>query len=104
VACAARLWAPIRPDERIRDARRGRSLERFRVFLGAYGTDDLDLGLLVPAVQQNQEWFSRLIDRYVAGGHAGFTEYAQSEARMRADDYRAWLAEHERALRAALDL
>ena len=103
VACAARLWAPIRPDERIRDARRGRSLERFRVFLGAYGTGDLDLDLLVPAVQRNQEWFSQLIDRYVAGGHAGFTEYAQSEARMRADDYRAWLAGHERALRAALD-
>jgi hypothetical protein len=55
-------------------------------------------------VQQNQEWFSRLIDRYVAGGHAAFTQYAQSQARMRAEDYRAWLAEHERALRAALDL
>ena len=104
VACAARLWAPIRPDERIRDARRGHGVERLRVFLAAYGTDDLDLGLLVSAVQQNQEWFSRLIDRYVAGGHAGFTEYAQSEARMRAEDYRAWLAEHDRALRAALDL
>ena len=25
VACAARLWAPIRPDERIRDVRNGRS-------------------------------------------------------------------------------
>ena len=44
----------------------GRALARFRVFVDAYGTDDLDLGLLVPAVQQNQEWFSRLIDRYVA--------------------------------------
>ena len=103
VACAARLWAPIRPDERIGDTRRGRGVERCALFLAAYGTDDLDLGLLVAAVQQNQEWFSRLIDRYVAGGHAAFTEYAQSEARMRADDYRAWLGEHERALRAALD-
>jgi hypothetical protein len=86
------------------DSRRGRGVERLALFLAAYGTDDLDLGMLVAAVQQNQEWFSRLIDRYVAGGHAAFTEYAQSEARMRADDYRAWLAEHERALRAALDL
>jgi hypothetical protein len=93
VACAARLWAPIRPDGRIRDARRGHGLERVRVFLDAYGIEDLDVGSLVTAVQQNQEWFSRLIDRYVAGGHAGFTEYSRSEARMRPEDYRIWLAE-----------
>lgn len=102
VACAARLWAPIRPDERIRDLRSGRSPERLRVLLEAYGTADLDLDLLLPAIQQNQEWFSRLIDRYVAGGHAGFTEYAQSEVRMRPEDYRHWLSEREPALRAAL--
>jgi hypothetical protein len=104
VACAARLWAPLRPDQRIRDARSGRGLERFRVFLAAYGTDDLDLDLFATAVQQNQEWFSRLIDRYVASGHAGFTEYSRSEVRMRPDAYRAWLAENEAAVRAVLGL
>jgi hypothetical protein len=102
VACALRLWAPIRPDERIKDARSGRALERCRVFLAAYGAEDLALDLLLRAVQQNQEWFSRLIDRYVASGHAGFTEYSRSEARMRAGDYRLWLAENETALRQAL--
>ena len=102
VACAARLWAPLRPDARIRDARRGRSTERLRVFVDAYGADDLDLGGLVDAVRQNQAWFSRLISRYVAAGHAGFTEYAQSEARMRPEDYRDWLAGAEPALKQAL--
>jgi hypothetical protein len=104
VACAIRLWAPVRPDARIRDARNGRTVDRLRLFLAGYGADDLDLDLLVPAVQQNQEWFSRLIDRYVAVGHPGFTEYARSEARMRPDDYRVWLAENEPALRQALGL
>src|SRR3954451_19946020 len=37
VACAIRLWAPVRPDERIRDARKGRTLDRIRVFLAGYG-------------------------------------------------------------------
>src|SRR3712207_6105067 len=31
VACAARLWAPLRPDTDIFDTRRGRAFERFRL-------------------------------------------------------------------------
>ena len=37
VACAARLWAPLRPDRYIDDARRGRALARFRLFVDSYG-------------------------------------------------------------------
>ena len=104
VACAARLWAPLRPDPRIRDTRRGAVLRRFGLFVAAYGTDDLDLAQVTAAVQQNQEWFWHLVDRHAAAGHPAFLEYSRSEVRMPPDDYRAWLSENEPALRAALGL
>ncbi len=37
VACAARLWAPVRPGRYIDDVRRDRSLERFRLFVDRCG-------------------------------------------------------------------
>jgi hypothetical protein len=102
VACAARQWAPLRPDTHIHDPRRGSAFERLRVFLDAYGLEDLDAERFADAVRQNQEWFGRLIERYVAAGHEGFSAYARSEARLSADAYARWLAENEGALRAAL--
>lgn len=102
VACAARMWAPLRPDHGIRDSRRGRAFARFRLFLDAYGPGDVDLARILDAVQANQAWFGRLIERYVVAGHAGFTEYQRSERRMPAEDYRRWLADNEPVLRAAL--
>ena len=102
VACAARMWAPLRPDEQVSDGRRGRGFERFRLFLAAYGADDVDRARLADAVQQNQEWFGRLIARYAAAGHPGFSEYSRSVQRLSAEGYRRWLAEHEAAFRAAL--
>jgi aminoglycoside phosphotransferase (APT) family kinase protein len=104
VACAARLWAPMRPDARIRDSRRGRAFQRFALFVAAYGEDDLDRAGVATAVQKNQEWFSRLIDRYVAAGHAAFVEYSRTEMRMRADDYRRWWSENEAAVRDVLGI
>jgi hypothetical protein len=101
IACAARQWVPLRPDTHIHDARRGATFQRLRIFLDAYGTDGLDAARFTAAVQQNQEWFGRLIERYVAAGHEGFSAYARSEARPATDAYRRWLAENEPAVRAA---
>jgi hypothetical protein len=103
LACAARQWAPLRPDDLIHDPRRGSSFERLRVFVDAYGAEDLDAGRFALAVRQNQVWFGRLIERYVAAGHEGFAEYARSEARLSADAYGRWLADNEQAVRAAID-
>jgi aminoglycoside phosphotransferase (APT) family kinase protein len=104
VACAARLWAPLRPDARIRDARRGRTLQRLRVFVDAYGVADLDLARVAAAVQQNQEWFFRLVERHIAAGHTGFREYGRSDVRLRPEDYADWWAGNQAAVRAALGL
>jgi hypothetical protein len=102
VACAARQWAPLRPDSHIHDPRRGSAFERLRVFLDAYGAEDVDPSSFAAAVRQNQEWFGRLIERYVAAGHEGFSAYARSETRLSAEAYGRWLAENDAALRAAL--
>lgn len=102
VACAARMWAPLRPDAVIRDARRGHSFARFRLFLDAYGPDGVDRDRVLAAVEANQAWFGRLIGRYVAAGHAAFVDYVNAERRLPADDYRRWLADNGTELRSVL--
>ena len=84
VACAARLWAPVRPDATIRDARRGRGLRRLRLFLDAYGADDGDRRRLPAALQQNQEWFYDIVGSAAANGHTAFSEYWTGGAMARA--------------------
>jgi hypothetical protein len=104
VACAARLWAPLRAEEHIRDARRGRALQRLRLFVDAYEVDRTDRARLVAAVQENQDWFRRLIERQIAAGHAAFLEYWESDAKSRAQAFRSWLSDNEAAVREALEL
>jgi hypothetical protein len=102
VAAAARMWAPLRPDEHIRDERRGRALPRFRLFLDAYGMPTEERAGVVSAVRANQQWFCRLVEAQVAAGHEAFTEYWTSGASVRAEASRSWLARHEPDVRAAV--
>jgi hypothetical protein len=102
VACAVRMWAPLRPDEYVRDARRGRALERLHLFLEAYGMEADERQDVVGAVRANQEWFCRLIEDAISSGHAGFLEYWESGAKDRAAASRRWLAEIEEEARAAV--
>jgi len=104
VACAARMWAPVRPDAHIPDARRGRALRRLRLFVDAYGLGDADRGRVIAAVAANEEWFRHLIQQLVAAGHVAFVDYWESERRARAEVFGSWLAENEPAVRAALGL
>jgi hypothetical protein len=104
VACASRLWAPVRPDEDIRDARRGRALDRLRLFVDAYGVAEGDRERVLAAVARNQDWFRRLIERHVAAGHLAFVEYWESGRRARAEAFDRWLEENEGAVRTALGL
>lgn len=104
VACAARLWVPLRPDADVHDARSGQTSRRLRIFLDGYGLGGADRRRFLLAVVENQAWFSRLVERYVAAGHPGFTEYSASRARMPPEAFRRWLDEAEPVLRAALGL
>jgi Phosphotransferase enzyme family len=102
VACAARLWAPLRPDTAIHDARRGRALDRFGLFVESYGVPDADRPRVVEAVGRNHRWFRDLIRNHAEEGHAVFAEHWNPEARERARQHARWLDDNAPALRAAL--
>jgi hypothetical protein len=102
VACAARLWAPVRPYQLIGDARRGRALARLRLFADGYGLDDDERHEVVPAIRANHEWCYDVMGRAAANGHAGFSEYLVGGAGKRADQIREWYAESADVLAAAL--
>jgi hypothetical protein len=93
VACAARLWTPLRPDPHIDDARRGRVLARLRLFVDSYGLPDADRARLVTAVRANHEWCYDVIGTAAADGHAGFSQYLDGGARDRAERVREWYGE-----------
>lgn len=100
VAGAVRLWAPLRPDRYIDDARRGAGLKRMRTFVTAYGVE-LDPERLVRAVRLNHDRMYRLIEDGGRAGNAGFAAY-WAEARDRAAATAAWYAEQHDTLVAAL--
>jgi len=102
VAAAARLWAPLRADVDVEDSRRGRTLDRFRLFADAYGLLPAERAQLVDAVVANHDWLYDLVEREAGRGNPGFGEYWQSGGRDRAARTRAWYVEHVAVLRAAL--
>jgi hypothetical protein len=102
VACAARLWAPLRPERYIDDARRGLALDRFRLFVDSYGLTDADREELVTAVRLNHEWSYAIIGTAAAHGHDGFTDYWAGGAMQRAADTREWYVDNSDLLHEAL--
>ena len=103
VAGAIRLWAPLRPDIYIHDARRGRSFERLRTFVEAYGAPDLDAEQLVWAVRLNHDWMYRLIEDGAKEGNIGFADYWRQAAR-RVAATRIWYdGQHAGLVRALTD-
>jgi hypothetical protein len=101
VAAAARLWAPLRTDRDIADARRGRALPRFRIFVDAYGLAGAQRELLVTAVTDNHDWCYDVVRHGAETGNAGFVEYWANGAE-RAARTRRWYARSADVLRAAL--
>lgn len=102
VACAARLWAPLRPERYIDDARRGRALDRFRLFVDAYGLTDDDRQDLVTAVRMNHEWCYAIVGTAAAHGHDGFVDYWTGGAMQREADTRDWYVHNSHLLQKAL--
>ncbi len=102
VACAARLWVPLRPDRYIGDARRGRVLERLRLFVDSYRLPDPDRVRIVDAVAHNHTWCYDIVASSAAGGHAAFAEYWDAAQSDRADRSYQWYLENASRLQAAL--
>ncbi|MFT4216214.1 MAG: phosphotransferase [Micropruina sp.] len=99
VAAAARLWTPLRADEYIDDPRHGRSLERLRLFLDAYGAD-FDPEQFVDAVVANHDWLYRVVEDGSDAGTPGFVAY-WAQVEHRAARTREWYLGQRRALLAA---
>jgi hypothetical protein len=102
VACAARLWAPLRPDRYVHDGRRGRGLDRLRVFVDSYGLTDDDRDRLITAVRLNHEWLYAIVGTEAANGHSGFGDYWAGGAMERSERTRQWYLDNEDVLRRAL--
>jgi phosphotransferase family enzyme len=102
VACAARLWAPLRPERYIEDSRRGRAISRLRLFVDSYGLGPDERQRLVAAVLHNHLWCYDIVGTAAANGHAGFSEYWVDGARERAERTRQWYVDTAAELTAAL--
>jgi hypothetical protein len=102
VACAARLWAPLRDDRDVAPQLRGRALERLRLFIDAYGLPPRDRLRVVDAVIHTHERCYRVVGAAVADGHDAFGRMWREEGRARADRTRRWIASHRRDMRAVL--
>jgi Phosphotransferase enzyme family len=103
VAATARLWAPLRPDDDIGDARRGRALARFRLFVDACGLAEADRDRLVDAVVANHDWLYDIVRCGAENGNPGFVAYWQGNAAARSARARRWYDENDKLLRAALE-
>ena len=93
VAAAARLWAPLRHDDDVDDARRGHGLARLRTFVDAYGLDEDERALLPDAVLANHDWLYGLVEDEAEHGHDAFAQYWREGAAERARRTRDWYVE-----------
>ena len=102
VACAARLWAPLRDERDAPAVIRGRALERLRTFVDAYGAPHHEHARIVDAVIHTHDWAYDIVRSAVAGGHQTFRDQWEGGGDERADRTRDWIADHRDAMAAAL--
>jgi Phosphotransferase enzyme family len=102
VAAAARLWAPLRDPVDTTDIRRGRELQRLRIFVDAYGLDDTGRVDFLPALRDSHDWMYEIVRTGAQDGTPGFAAYWTPETAARADRARAWFIRNADAIREAL--
>lgn len=102
VACAARLWAPLRDEADMPEPVRGRALERLAMFVDAYGLPRRERGRVVDAVLPAHEWSYDVVREAVSRGHVPFTRMWSGGGERRAERTRRWLASHDAQMRGAL--
>ena len=102
VACAARLWTPLRDERDMPEGVRGRSLERLRLFADAYGLPARERDRVPEAVRLAHEWAYDVVREAVDDGHPGFGDLWHGGGRRRAERTLAWLLANEHRIRRAL--
>ena len=96
-AAAARSFVPLLDESDVTDERRGRALERFRVFLAASELPRAGRVMVAQALLANHDWTYAIVTEAAAAGHAGFADHWRAVA-PEARRARRWLARHRRAL------
>jgi hypothetical protein len=102
VACAVRLWAPLRAEQDMPTMLRGRALERLRLFTDAYGVAAQERERLVSAFVDAHEWCYRIVSSAVRDGHQPFSRMWHHGGESFAARTRTWLQAHDHAMRAAV--
>ena len=97
-AAAARLFVPLLDEADVADGRRGRALERFRLFLSASGLPRDARLSVVAALLDNHDWTYAIVTEAAAAGHAGFADHWRAIAPA-AGRARRWCERNQRALR-----
>jgi hypothetical protein len=102
VTCAARLWAPLRDERDLPEELRGRSLERLRLFVDAYGLPRSERDRVVEAAVHTHDRCYRVVRAAVDRGHEPFGRMWRQGGRAKAARTRRWIATHGPQIRAAL--
>lgn len=104
VACAARLWSPLRAEQDVPERLSGRTLARLRLFADVYGLPREERARVVDALVPAHDWCYRIVRTAIAGGHEPFARMWHAGAAQVALRTRAYLDAHGRELRRALGL
>lgn len=102
VACAARLWAPLRDESDAPGQLRGLALARLRTFVDAYGLPRQDRARVVDAMIDAHDWCYDIVREAVANGHDTFERIWRDGGRTRAERTVTWLAAHGAQMRDSL--
>ncbi len=97
-AAAARLFVPLLDEADVADSRRGRALDRFRLFLAASGLARAGRLAVVSALLDNHDWTYAIVTEAAAAGHAGFADHWRAIAPT-AGRARRWCERYQRDLR-----
>jgi hypothetical protein len=103
VACAARLWAPLRDEQDAPEAVRGRALARLRMFADAYGVPQRERARIVDAAVHTHDWAYDIVRDALARGHGSFRHHWREGGRLRAERTREWIVAHRGPMREVLD-
>jgi hypothetical protein len=103
VACASRLWAPLRDPRDVPAALEGRTLDRLRLFLDAYGLPERERARVAQAAGEAHAWCYRIVRDAVADGHPTFRRMWAGGGRTLADRTAGFLAGHAAELRAGVE-
>jgi hypothetical protein len=103
VTCAARLWAPLRDERDVPPRLRGRSLQRLRLFVDAYGLPRRERRRVVEAAPRTHERCYRVVTAAVGSGHESFGRMWREGGGAKAQRTHRWLTSHGTQLLDALE-